>query len=82
MDNVFRLRSSDLRFTELIEEIVKLLPPYLNRNGILEIEYGENTEKVQFNVNILFYVWRMRNEMVAAIDLIAPSQYKFKKPRH
>ena len=44
MDNVFKLRSSDLRLTELIEEIVKLLPPDVNEDGIIEIEQGENNE--------------------------------------
>ena len=44
MDNVFKLRSSDLRLTELIEEIVRLLPPSVNEDGITEIEQGENNE--------------------------------------
>ena len=44
MDNVFKLRSSDLRLTELIEEMIKLLPPNENENGVVEIEHGENTE--------------------------------------
>lgn len=44
MDNVFKLRSSDLRLTELIEEIVKLLSPDASMNGIEEIESGEIAE--------------------------------------
>ena len=44
MDNVFKLRSSDLRLTELMEEIVKLLPPNVNENGIVENEQGEKTD--------------------------------------
>ena len=44
MDNVFKLRSSDLRLTELIEEIVRFLPPDVNGDGIVEIEQDENNE--------------------------------------
>lgn len=44
MDNVFKLRSSDLRLTELIEEIVRLLSPIANISGIEGIERGENIE--------------------------------------
>ncbi len=44
MDNVFKLRSSDLRLTELMEEIVKLLSPGVNENGIVENEQGENID--------------------------------------
>ena len=44
MDNVFKLRSSDLRLTELIEEIVKLPSTDMNGNKIVEIENGDDTE--------------------------------------
>lgn len=44
MDNVFKLRSSDLRLTELIEEIVKLLTPEVIIDGIEEIEHSKNIE--------------------------------------
>ena len=44
MDNVFKLRSSDLRLTELIEHIVKLLPLNGDESGIAEIKKIEDTE--------------------------------------
>ena len=44
MDNVFKLRSSDLRLTELIEQIVNSLPLENQENEIIEIEKGEDTE--------------------------------------
>ena len=44
MDNVFKLRSSDLRLTELIEQIVNLLSLGNSENEIAKINNGEDTE--------------------------------------
>lgn len=44
MDNVFKLRSSDLRLTELVEQIVKSLPLNGHKNEISEIDNIEDNE--------------------------------------
>ncbi|MDZ7898106.1 MAG: hypothetical protein U5N85_08770 [Arcicella sp.] len=44
MDNVFKLRSSDLRLTELIEQIVKSQSLDGHEDKIAEIKNSEDTE--------------------------------------
>jgi hypothetical protein len=49
MDNVFKLRSSDLRLTELIEQIIKPIPSELPLDGLKTSLVDINETKIDKN---------------------------------